>query len=512
MKEWMSALFRQRKAIMQLAGSKKSPVLSPLFLIGFSSVVAQIVLMRELIVVCNGNEIALGLILASWLMWTAVGSGLGGRITARFSSPRRTVAVLELLVAAALPVSVFAARASRNVFHVTPGEVLGPGPMLITSVVTLSVFCVVSGALFAAGSRFYAAERRASTTIATGSVYLLEAAGSAAGGVVSSLILIRLLPTFEIVLLVSILNVVVAWRLTRVGAVRYRVAPVLIVVVLIAFLWPLGGRALESLSNRVLWRGFDLVDVRNSIYGNLAVVATGDTRSIYENGVVLFSVPDREAAEESVHYALLEHQYPRSLLLIGGGMNGSLSEALKHEGLTLIDYVELDPTIVELGREYMHDEWSVVEADQRVNIHHTDGRLFLKRSRKKYDVIIVNLPDPQTAQFNRFYTEECFREAAARLAPGGVFSFRVTGAENYISEDLAGFLKCINKTVRAIYPRVTAIPGATIHFFAAVERGATTSDSNVLLDRLHARGVETDYVNESFVPFRMTPDRMEAHR
>ena len=46
-----------------------------LVLIGFTASIAQIVLMRELIVVFHGNEISLGLILASWLLWTAVGRG-----------------------------------------------------------------------------------------------------------------------------------------------------------------------------------------------------------------------------------------------------------------------------------------------------------------------------------------------------------------------------------------------------------------------------------------------------
>ena len=43
-----------------------------LSLIGFTSVIAQIVLMRELIVVFYGNEISLGIMLAGWLLWTAI--------------------------------------------------------------------------------------------------------------------------------------------------------------------------------------------------------------------------------------------------------------------------------------------------------------------------------------------------------------------------------------------------------------------------------------------------------
>jgi len=41
--------------------------------------IAQVVLMRELMVAFYGNEISLGLVLACWLLWTALGSGVFGR-------------------------------------------------------------------------------------------------------------------------------------------------------------------------------------------------------------------------------------------------------------------------------------------------------------------------------------------------------------------------------------------------------------------------------------------------
>jgi spermidine synthase len=55
-------------------------VLAVLILIGFTAVIAQIILLRELMVVFCGNEMSLGLMLASWLLWTAIGSGALGRL------------------------------------------------------------------------------------------------------------------------------------------------------------------------------------------------------------------------------------------------------------------------------------------------------------------------------------------------------------------------------------------------------------------------------------------------
>ena len=369
--------------------------------------------MRELIVVFYGNEVSLGLMLCSWLLWTSAGSVVLGRISAHGRSPVRRVAALQVLLALALPLTIVAVRSSKLIFRPLPGEVLGPGPMLLVALVTLSLFCFVSGGLFAAGSRLYAAEVGTSLALASSSMYLLEALGSGAGGILASLVLIRYLTAFQIATLLGWLNLVAATALAmRRLAVRRAVLGMLTVA--LPFLL-VGGNRLEEISLQGLWRGFHLVATRNSIYGNLAVVETEGMRTLYENGLVAFNVPDPAAAEEAVHFALLQHPHPTSLLLIGGGLNGSVSQALKHPSLERVDYVELDPAVFDLARRYFPGEWRRIQLDQRVRVHHLDGRLFVKSTSQSFDVVIVNLPDPQTAQLNRFYTAEFFREVAGKF-------------------------------------------------------------------------------------------------
>jgi len=52
-----------------------------------------------------------------------------------------------------------------------------------------------------------------------------------------------------------------------------------------------------------------------------------------------------------------------------------------------------------------------------------------------------------------------------------------------------------------VFPAVTAIPGETVHFFAARQAGVLASGSDELLARLHARNLETSYVSEYFIRF-----------
>jgi spermidine synthase len=479
-----------------------------LILIGFTAAIAQIVLLRELMVVFYGNESSIGLMLGSWLFWTAAGSSLAGRFAARARQPRRLMAGIQVLIAAILPWTILAVRAAKGLLETVPGEVLGPGAMLLTSFSALGPLCILSGSLFTAGSHVYATMAPRFAGQATGSVYLWEAVGSSGGGVMAGLMLIRYLSSLEIACLLAVLNLMAACGLV-IAARPLRYAAMGGVVGIAAVLgfsgWP---QSLEAISQQRFWRGQHLVATRNSVYGSLAVVGTEGSRSVYENGVVLFNVPDPAAAEEAVHYALLEHPSPRSLLLIGGGINGSIAQALRHPTLERVDYVELDPAILDLAREYFPSEWRALQADPRVHVHVTDGRLFLKTTQSTFDVVIVNLPEPQNAQLNRFYTVEFFREVSRKLTPTGLLSFQLRSSEDYISVELAQFLRSIDQSLRAVFPEVTAIPGETVHFFAARQAGVLASGASELLARLHARNLQTSYVSEYFIPFRMTPDRL----
>jgi spermidine synthase len=493
-----------------LRGIAQAPrtVLAVLTLIGFTAVIAQIVLMRELMVVFCGNEMSLGLMLASWLLGTAIGSSGLGRLAARTPQPRRLMALLEVLVALTFPLAIFLARASKGVFQSVPGEILGPGPMILTSLVVLSAFCLLSGGLFAVGSRLFAQEAGTSTLAGTSNVYLLEALGSGLGGILASLLLIRYFTSFQIAALLGLLNFWGAASLTIRSVPRRRAAGLALLGVFALLVVPFGCPWLENISLQRLWSGFELVAARNSVYGNLAIVQTEGTRSLFENGLAAFHVPDPAAAEEAVHLALLQHLAPQSLLLIGGGANGSLSQALQHPSLERIDYVELDPAVLDVAQEYFPAAWAPLRADPRVHVHNTDGRLFLRSTDLKFDVVIVNLPEPQTAQLNRFYTLEFFREAASKLTPAGVFSFQLKASEDYISPDLAEFLRCIDKTLRQVFPEVATIPGDSVHFFATTQAGSLTNDSRELIARLRARHIRTSYVREYYLPYRLMPDRV----
>ena len=479
-----------------------------LALVGFSAVIGQIALMRELIVVFNGNEISLGIMLATWLLWTAAGSSLAGRFALTGNSARRAVAVLECLLGFSLPPTIWMLRVSRSFFQAVPGELVGPAPMLLTALACLSGFCLISGALFVVATRMYQGGCDVPARVASSSAYLLEAAGSALGGLLASMVLLRFFDSFQIAAVVLVLNLcmaaILSLRVSRGQAVACAVLAAALGAVLVLYVAPY----VNGSSQKRLWQGFHLVASNDSIYGNLAVTETANIRSIYDNGVIVASAPDLAAAEEGVHYALLEHAAPRRILLIGGGVNGSIAQALQHPTVERIDYVELDPALIDITRR-LFPEQSAALLNPHVHVHYIDGRHYLGTVPDKFDVIILNLPDPQTAQLNRFYTEEFFRIAASHLAPQGLLALQLRSSEDYISPDLAEFLRCIRHTLRQVFPYIAVIPGETLHFFAATQPNVLTENPQTLVSRLQERKLGTQYVREYFIPYRMMPDRME---
>ena len=236
-----------RSVTMPCAKQPTSAVRAALTLIGFSAVIGQIVLMRELIVVFNGNEISLGIMFATWLFWTAAGSSLSSSFALGGNNARRAVAALECLLGVSLLPTIWALRASRTFFQTVPGELVGPVPMLLTSLACLSLFCVVAGSLFVVATRMYEQECAVSARVAASSAYLLEAAGSAFGGILASIVLLRFLESFQIATVVALLNLCMAavllFRMSRkqLGAVTVATALfaiVLLTIVLLIYVAP----------------------------------------------------------------------------------------------------------------------------------------------------------------------------------------------------------------------------------------------------------------------------------
>ncbi|MGA1794498.1 MAG: hypothetical protein ACMUIL_01455 [bacterium] len=481
-------------------------------LIGVNAICSQIILIREIIAVFSGNELTMGFVLASWFFWVALGSTIGGRWRGRDEIVlRNRFALLQTALPFVLILQVVAIRWSRIILRLPPLATVGMAPIFWVSFLFLAPLCLMLGIMFSLGYQWFNLPHL-SPARRVGWVYVLEAIGAGAGGVLFSFLLIRIMSHFQICLLLGLVNLLAATLVflmapgqNRGGA--FAAGALCLLILAVFFASPV--LRLDFLIYSMQWKGFDLLACRDSIFGRIALTRMGGEYSFYEHGVLTSTIPNAWSEEWTVHLPLVQHPEPKTALLIGTGI-GSLREAVKHQSLVLINYIELDPTALTLASRYCPREYTNLLTHPKVHPIHTDGRLFLKESPCTYDVVMLGLPDPKTAQLNRMYTAEFFDLVSRTLSPDGVVAFAVTSSENYIGPQLGDFLRCIHKTLGTVFPAVLVTPGDTAYFLAGKRQGALSLDPDLILQRLSARGIETQFFSEWYIPSLFSEERTQA--
>lgn len=276
----------------------KRRLIFALILIGFSSMAGQIVLMRQLLVIFYGNELSLGITLASWLFWVALGSwGIGRWLVVRMRQRLLILSLGEAILAFILPLSVLAVRFIPTCLNYLPGEIIGVLPMSLATFILLAPICILGGFLFVLGCEVYKSRRDIEIDSSNGAsqigyVYILEAIGASLGGLITSLILIRLFSPLYIMFLIGLLNLLSAFLLS----VKRKAFVVSCAATIIIFIFLIFSGQIDLLRQRSLnlqWRNRRLLTSANSVYGNIAVTRRDNLFSVFINGLHSFTVPDK---------------------------------------------------------------------------------------------------------------------------------------------------------------------------------------------------------------------------
>ena len=459
--------------------------------LGFSCVMTQLALMRELLGAFSGNELVLGLVLGNWLLLMGIGAWLG-RTSDKLQNPHAALAVAQILAAVLPLVQVFLLRTLRNAVFVR-GAAVGVSETVLSAFLLLLPYCLVAGYALTLACSLLAREEGAA---GIGRVYVADSLGSIGGGVLFSFVLIRFLDHAGILVYPAVLNLLAAVATgSRAGhkLLSTMAGALAVAVVAAAVLGDLDGvsTAWQYPGQRIVARG-------NSPYGKLLVTESGGQFDFIENGVPLASTRDDQHVEEAVHYAMAQRPEAGQVLLVGGGISGTARELLKYN-VRRVDYVELDPLILEFGRKYLPQSL----AGHRIKIINTDGRLFVRQTGEKYDVVIVDMPEPSTAQLNRFFTVEFFGEVKRALSSNGVVSFSLGHYENYVSPELARMLASAGRSLKPSFSNVLVIPGGKVFFLAS--DGPLFGD---IASRIEQQGIKTKLMTRHYLDAMLAADRM----
>ncbi len=144
------------------------------------------------------------------------------------------------------------------------------------------------------------------------------------------------------------------------------------------------------------------------------------------DGAVQFTEADEKYYQEPLtHCALFSHPNPQKVLIIGGGDGLILREVEKHP-VKSIELVEIDREVIDLVKKYIPECSQNAWDDPRLKVHIDDGAEFARRTKNKYDVIILDTPDPIGVAKSLFHTK-FYLNCKKILAPGGII-IRQTGS------------------------------------------------------------------------------------
>ncbi|HET9023484.1 MAG TPA: polyamine aminopropyltransferase [Burkholderiaceae bacterium] len=156
------------------------------------------------------------------------------------------------------------------------------------------------------------------------------------------------------------------------------------------------------------------------------------------------------------HPAALAHPYPESILVIGGGDGGSSEELFKHPSVKRIVMAELDPVVIDVSKKWLGSIHKDAFSDPRLEVKIGDGFEFVKSTQERFDLIVLDLTDPDTPAFH-LYSEEFFRMCQRILKPGGMLTLHL-GSPVYQGETVRKNAANLRKVFRHVAPMSLFIP------------------------------------------------------
>jgi spermidine synthase len=125
--------------------------------------------------------------------------------------------------------------------------------------------------------------------------------------------------------------------------------------------------------------------------------------------------------EALVQPCLIAHPRPREVFVAGGGEGATVREVFSHPSVTRAVMVDIDEEVVELCRRHLPNHHRGAFDDPRLEFHAADALGFLEDTPSRFDVAIIDVPDPlEGGPAHLLYTREFYELLRERLRPNGM--------------------------------------------------------------------------------------------
>lgn len=423
---------------------------------GFCALGYEVLWTRTLTMVAGTSTYSFAIMLAAFLGGIALGGALCGAWLARRRrddgrGPLAAFAAIEIAMGlAALAATALMGRLPEHALRLQDlfaGDGPAPGARhaatAIVAVAYMLVPAALSGAAFPLAAAVVVAGRRR-VGRAVGDVATFNTAGAIAGAVAAGFFLVQAFGVERSLLLIVALQAgtgaVIAVRAAGRGAAAGTGAAVLALLVFLGaggagnLLWNPHYFAIFVNNQRDLFesrerieRGLEIVDVvyyHEGVNETISVIRPlGGDQALIVNGRSEATTvrADMQCQYALGHVPMLLHPAPGRVFVLGSGSGMTLGATTLHPEARSITLAEIESDVMPATRTFA--QWNHRALDHpKVRVVHDDGRNFLAVTDERFDVITADPIHPWSGGAAYLYTDEYFRLAASRLAPGGVIA------------------------------------------------------------------------------------------
>jgi len=158
---------------------------------------------------------------------------------------------------------------------------------------------------------------------------------------------------------------------------------------------------------------------------------------------------------------------PRHVLILGGGDGLALREVLKYPSVEQVTLVDLDPKMTGLSESFKplgalnHHSFR----DRRVRVVNGDALVWIEHARERFDVAIVDFPDPNSFALGKLYTTRFYRLLRARLTPDAAVAVQCT-SPLYARRSYWCIIRTMEAAGLHVRPYQTTVPSFGVWGFA----------------------------------------------
>jgi len=146
------------------------------------------------------------------------------------------------------------------------------------------------------------------------------------------------------------------------------------------------------------------------------------------------------------------HPNPKRVFIAGGGEGATAREVLRHNCVEKLVMVDIDDIVVKVSKEHLPHHHAGSFSDPRLTLIQADAKLELENATEKFDVVIMDLPDPiEEGPAFLLYTQKFYTMLKTKLNPGALI---VTQSGPGGPTSLSECFSPIHNTLRSVFPDV----------------------------------------------------------